>query len=72
MSDLNNVNAAITLLLQLTAAAGKVSTMIAAARAEGRDLTAEELAGLRAADDAARGDLVSAIEAARADQAASP
>ena len=66
MSSVQNVNAAITLLLNLTAAAGKVSALIGAARAEGRDLTAEELAGLQAADDAARGDLVEAIEAAQA------
>jgi hypothetical protein len=61
-----NLNAAITLLLNLTAAAGKVSGLIGEARSQGRDLTAEELAGLRAADDAARGDLVAAIEAAKA------
>jgi hypothetical protein len=64
-ASVNNLNAAITLLLNLTAAAGKVSGLIGAARAEGRDLTAEELAGLRAADDAARGDLVAAIAAAK-------
>jgi len=66
MSDLNNLNAAITLLLQLTAAAGRVSTLIAGARADGRDLTAEELAGLQAADDVARAALAAAIEAAKA------
>jgi hypothetical protein len=65
-NPVNNLNAAITLLLNLTAAAGKVSALIGSARAEGRGLTAEELAGLKAADDAARGDLVAAIEAARA------
>lgn len=66
-SPVNNLNAAITLLLNLTAAAGKVSGLIAQARNEGRDdLTAEELAGLRASDEAARGDLVAAIEAAQA------
>ncbi|HYE70612.1 MAG TPA: hypothetical protein VD932_03715 [Aquabacterium sp.] len=66
MSTTRNLNAAIGLLLNLTAAAGKASALIGTARAEGRDVTAEELAGLQAADDAARGDLVAAIEAAKA------
>lgn len=64
MNDLNNINAAITLLLQLTAAAARVSSAIAAARAEGRDLSDVELAGLQAADDAARDQLVGSIAAA--------
>lgn len=67
MSATSNLNAAITLLLNLTAAAGKVSALIAQARSEGREeLTTEEMAGLRATDDAARADLVGAIDAANA------
>lgn len=61
MSATQNLNTAITLLLAITAQAGRVSAAIAAARAEARDLTAEELAGLRAEDDAARAALVEAI-----------
>lgn len=61
-----NLSAAITLLLNLTAAAGKVSGLIVTARSEGRDLTDEQLAGLVASDDAARAELAAAIEASRA------
>lgn len=66
MSNLTNLNAAITLLLNMTVAAGKVSAAITAAQAEGRDLLASELEALRATDDAARTDLVAAIEASKA------
>lgn len=65
MNSLNNINAAITLLLNLTAAAARVSSAIAAARSEDRDLSDAELAGLHVADNAARADLVAAIEAAK-------
>lgn len=64
-SNLTNLNAAITLLLNITVAAGKVSAAITAAQAEGRDLADSELEALRATDDAARSDLVGAIEASR-------
>lgn len=64
-SNLNNLNAAITLLLNITIAAGKVSSAITAAQSEGRDLADAELEALRATDDAARSDLVGAIEASR-------
>lgn len=64
-SNLNNLNAAITLLLTITAQAGRVSAAIAAARAEGRDLRDEELGALQAADDLARAELAEAIEAAK-------
>lgn len=66
MSNLNNLNAAITLLLNITIAAGKVSAAITAAQSEGRDLADAELEALRATDDAARADLVGAIEASKA------
>jgi hypothetical protein len=64
-SNLTNLNAAITLLLNMTVAAGKVSAAITAAQAEGRDLLDSELEALQATDDAARADLVGAIEASR-------
>lgn len=64
--DLENLNAAITLLLQLTAAAGRVSTLIAGARADGRGLNSAELHALEEVDDTARAGLVAAIDAARA------
>ena len=66
MSTTSNLNAAITLLLNITVAAGKVSAAITAAQSEGRDLLDSELEALRATDDAARRDLVGAIEASRA------
>jgi hypothetical protein len=66
MSTTANLNAAITLLLNITVAAGKVSAAITAAQSEGRDLLDSELEALRATDDAARRDLVGAIEASRA------
>lgn len=61
------LNVAITALLQLTAAAGKVSSLIATAKAEDRDLTDAELDQLQQDDAAARAGLVDAIEAARAE-----
>lgn len=64
-SNLTNLNAAITLLLNMTVAAGKVSAAITAAQADGRDLLDSELEALQATDDAARADLVGAIEASR-------
>jgi hypothetical protein len=64
-SNLTNLNAAVTLLLNLAVAAGKVSSAITAAQSEGRDLRDEELEALKATDDAARSDLVAAIEASR-------
>lgn len=66
MSKTQNLDAALTFLLNVAAAAGKVSGLIGAARSEGRDLTDVELAGLRDADDAARADLAAAIEASKA------
>lgn len=54
---------AIDLLLTLLLQAEKVSAIIRAMKEEGRDeLTKEELDVLRAADDAARANLVSALE----------
>lgn len=69
MSSTKNLNVAITALLNLTAAAGKVSAIVQAAHTEGRDVSDEELAGLQAADDAARDQLAAAIEAAKAESA---
>lgn len=65
MSATNNINAAITLLLNITAQAGRVSAAIASARAEARDLSNQELTELQADDDAARAQLVGAIAAAK-------
>ncbi len=63
-----NILAAIDLLLALADRVGRVSEMIKAARAEGRDdLTDEELVALQLEDDAARVDFANAIEQARAE-----
>ncbi len=61
------LNVALTVLLQLAAAAGKVSTIIATAKAEGRDLTDAELEQLQQDDAAARAGLVDAIAEAKAE-----
>ena len=67
-SNLNNLNVAVTLLLNLATAAGRVSAAITAAQAEGRDLLDSELEALRATDDAARADLQAAISASTVEQ----
>jgi hypothetical protein len=59
-----NIDLALTLLITLLNRSAEISALIAQARGEGRDLTADELAGLQAADDAARAALVAAIEQA--------
>jgi hypothetical protein len=64
--NLNNLNTAITLLLSITAQAGRVSAAIAAARASGGGLSDQQLAELQASDDVARAGLVASIEAAKA------
>lgn len=66
MSTLNNLNSAITLLLQLTAQAGRVSLLIASAREQGRDLSDAEMAALQGEDAAARVALLEAIATAKA------
>jgi len=53
--------AGIGLLLQLIEQAARVSLLIRAAQAEGRDVTSAELAALVAENDSARQDLVDAI-----------
>lgn len=60
-----NVNTAIDLLLTLSLQAARISELIRTIRAEGREtFTKEELALLRAEDDAARARLQAAIDAA--------
>ncbi len=61
-----NVDLALTLLLSLATKAGEISARVRNAQAEGRDLSDEELAGLRAADDVARDELQGAIDRAKA------
>ena len=57
---------ALTLLLALLERGAAISALIAKAQAEGRpNLTAEEWAQITQADDAARADLVVAIDAAK-------
>ena len=57
---------AITLLLALLERGAAISALIAKAQAEGRpNLTAEEWKTITDADDAARADLVAAIDAAK-------
>jgi len=59
--------AGIGLLLQLIEQAARVSLLIRAAQAEGRDVTSAELAALVAENDAARQGLVDAIARARSE-----
>lgn len=61
------VEAAIELVLQLLNAASVVGQRISAARAEGRDLTSEELQAVVDADSQARARLVEQIEIAKAE-----
>lgn len=59
--------AGIGLLLQLIEQAARVSLVIRAAQAEGRDVSSAELAALVVENDSARQDLVDAIARARAE-----
>lgn len=59
------MEALIALLLGLLDRAAAIGTLITTARKEGRDITDAELDALVDADDAARADLVSAIERAK-------
>lgn len=59
--------AGIGLLLQLIEQAARVSVVIRQAQAEGRDLTAAELASVVAENDVARAALIAAIDRARAE-----
>jgi hypothetical protein len=66
-----NILTALGLLIQLLNDAKSVSTLIGRAQSEGRDIAPEELAALKAQDDAARDALNNAI-AAHALAAAAP
>lgn len=57
----------VTMILSLSERITQISQLIQTARDEGRDVTSAELAELAAADDAAREQLVQAIERARAE-----
>ena len=67
MNTATTAAAGIGLLLQLIEQAARVSLLIRAAQAEGRDVTSAELASLVAENDAARQGLVAAIAQARAE-----
>ena len=58
--------AAITLLLGLLDRAAAFGAILSKAKAEGRDISAEELDAFAAADDVARSALVDAIAKAKA------
>lgn len=66
MSSASTAAAGIGLLLQLIEQAARVSAVIRAAQAEGRDVTTAELATIVAENDAARVALMRAIDEARA------
>jgi hypothetical protein len=57
----------VTMILSLSERITQISQLIQTARDEGRDITSAELADLAAKDDAAREQLVQAIERARAE-----
>lgn len=63
---MNNALALTSLLLGLIDRQAAIAQLLNKAHAEGRDVTAEELDGLFAADAAARADLQAAIDAANA------
>lgn len=62
---MSNLSIALDLALQLTTRMDELVTLFKAASSEGRDLTDEELDSFVAADDAARGRLVAAINRKR-------
>jgi hypothetical protein len=66
MSQQSNANllAVTGLLITAVQQAAQLGALIQAARAQGRDVTDEELEALRTQDDAARAQLQSAINAA--------
>lgn len=66
---MTNALALVTVLLQLTQQVSAIGALLARAHAEGRDITADELDALFAADSAARAQLQAAIDAAVAAQA---
>lgn len=61
------MEALVVLLLGLLDRAAAIGTLITTARKEGREITDAEIDALVDADDAARADLVLAIEHARAE-----
>lgn len=63
---MNGTEAAVTLLLGLLDRAAAVGALITKARAEGRDVTADELAAAAAEDDTARAKLQAEIDRQRA------
>lgn len=65
-----NATAIIDLILSLVSRLQAAASLIRQARAEGREITDAELDTLVAEDDSARADLVAAIEAAKAREAA--
>ena len=65
-----NTTAVIDLILSLVTRLQAAAALIRKARAEGREITNEELDALAAEDDAARAELVAAIENAKVREAA--
>jgi hypothetical protein len=60
-----NTAVAISLLTELLKQAAAISLLVRQAQTEGRDLTPQELEVVQAADDAARANLIGAIERAK-------
>jgi DNA-nicking Smr family endonuclease len=63
--DSQNIGLALNLLLALLSKASAISALVNQARAEGRDVTDEELALLGVRDDQARDALLEAIRKAK-------
>lgn len=61
------ISAAIELVLALLAQAQRISGVLAKAIAESRDISPDEWADIKAADDAARDELAAAIAKAEAE-----
>lgn len=61
--DPSNIALLLNVLLRLAGETQKIVNLIAKARAEGRDVTREELLGLYDADDAKREELQAEIDA---------
>lgn len=62
---MGNALVLVQLLLQASTQVQQFGQLLAKAHAEGRDVTDEELAGCRAADDTARDELQKLIDAKR-------
>ena len=63
--DAQNIALLLDLILRSAVAVQQYAALIAKARAENRDVTADELRSLYAADDAARAELQTAIDRPR-------